>query len=630
MKFVALISGGKDGIYSAKLATDHGHNLVAFANLYPEEKDELDSHMFQTIGHEMIEHISEACEIPVVRQPLIGKSEQTSSVDISEFTDSDEVSDLEKLLIKCQEKFEGLQAVSCGAILSDYQRCRVELVCKKLGLINLSPIWQMNQVELVESMIESGMEVVLSKVATMGLKPIPHVGMNIKLLFGKLKKLSDDWGINAAGEGGEFESLVLYCPGMYKSRIKLVEKEVILDGINDDGSVGYLKVKSVEFEKAAFEEKKPKCSEKCLSSLTNLDFSKSFQEYPTVHPPLSKHFDNTDSLVISNIYATINKTDIQTGTNSSKKPDIETVKLSVQLAFTLLETQLKLHKFSKSDIACVRLYVSNLDQYSVINQVYAEYFGIHSPARVCLGVDYPEKIVLSMEVIATRQKVLKKVHVESQSFWAPAMIGPYSQAMVYQGFCFISGMIGLKSFSMVMGDSEEQEILPRQHVDAVKSVLSLEKFQKKSVVLEWRRYNEIVYFSDQKSIETPNNDDNNEVDDKEEEQPYDQQLETLYISNLPKNANLEVEEILWNPEVSKIPEILHFENLTDFKTFVLANRKNDEFSIRLFHSSNPEYFNYNLLAKDVLMNAQFRKTKTLSTIPVMSDSSKVMCVIYYY
>jgi len=367
-----------------------------------------------------------------------------------------------------------------------------------------------------------------------------------------------------------------------------------------------------------------------LSSLTNLDFSKSFQEYPTVHPPLSKHFEKTDSLVISNIYATINKSDTKTGTKTGTKLDINTVKLSVQLAFTLLETQLKLHKFSKSDIACVRLYVSNLDQYSAINQVYAEYFGVNSPARVCLGVDYPEKIILSMEVVATRQKVIKKVHVESQSFWAPAMIGPYSQAMLYRGYCFISGMIGLKSFSMVMGDSEEQEKLPRQHVDAVKSVLSLGNFQKKSVVLEWRRYNEIVYFSDEKSVETAEIEDENENEDENEEEPYDKKLETLYINNLPKNANLEVEEILWNPEVSKTPEILHFESLTDFKTFVLANRKNDEFSIRLFHSSNPENFDYNLLAKDVLMNAQFRKTKTLSTIPVMSDSGKIFCVIYYY
>lgn len=37
------------------------------------------------------------------------------------------------------------QGVSCGAILSDYQRLRVEAVCASLGLTSLSYLWQRNQ-----------------------------------------------------------------------------------------------------------------------------------------------------------------------------------------------------------------------------------------------------------------------------------------------------------------------------------------------------------------------------------------------------------------------------------------------------------------------------------------------------
>merc|ERR1712150_279692 len=84
---------------------------------------------------------------------------------------------------------------------------------------------------------------------------------------------------------------------------------------------------------------------------------------------------------------------------------------------------------------------------------------------------------------------------------------------------------------------------------------------------------------------------------------------TISISNLPRNANLEIEEILWNAEVGAgLPVIKYFENLREFKNFVLDNCRNDDFSVRLFHSSNPEYFDYNELAKDVLMNAQFKET----------------------
>lgn len=51
MKVVALVSGGKDSCYSMQLCKQHGHEIVALANLLPEETapDELDSFMFQTV-----------------------------------------------------------------------------------------------------------------------------------------------------------------------------------------------------------------------------------------------------------------------------------------------------------------------------------------------------------------------------------------------------------------------------------------------------------------------------------------------------------------------------------------------------------------------------------------------------
>ncbi len=49
---VGLVSGGKDSCYAMYLAMREGHEVVALANLLPEEDqpDELDSYMFQTVG----------------------------------------------------------------------------------------------------------------------------------------------------------------------------------------------------------------------------------------------------------------------------------------------------------------------------------------------------------------------------------------------------------------------------------------------------------------------------------------------------------------------------------------------------------------------------------------------------
>jgi diphthine-ammonia ligase len=53
MKVVGLISGGKDSIHNLLHCVALGHEVVCVANLRPPEVDEMDSFMFQTVGHEV-------------------------------------------------------------------------------------------------------------------------------------------------------------------------------------------------------------------------------------------------------------------------------------------------------------------------------------------------------------------------------------------------------------------------------------------------------------------------------------------------------------------------------------------------------------------------------------------------
>ena len=55
-------------------------------------------------------------------------------------TSKDEIEDLYELLLEAKLKFPDLQAVVSGAVLSDYQRIRVENVCSRLGLVSISPL----------------------------------------------------------------------------------------------------------------------------------------------------------------------------------------------------------------------------------------------------------------------------------------------------------------------------------------------------------------------------------------------------------------------------------------------------------------------------------------------------------
>ncbi|KAK1138609.1 diphthine--ammonia ligase-like [Acipenser oxyrinchus oxyrinchus] len=98
MKVVALISGGKDSCYNMMQCVAAGHQIVALANLRPaeNEKDELDSYMYQTVGHQAIDLYAEAMDLPLYRRTIEG-----TSLDIGrEYSEchGDEVEDLYHLL----------------------------------------------------------------------------------------------------------------------------------------------------------------------------------------------------------------------------------------------------------------------------------------------------------------------------------------------------------------------------------------------------------------------------------------------------------------------------------------------------------------------------------------------------
>ena len=125
MKFIGLISGGKDSFFNIYHCISQGHELVALGNLYPEISDEIDSFMFQTVGHDVIEYYSQCLDVPLYRQPILGKSTNQNLEYL--VTENDEIEDLYKLLSKIVDAHPEIEGVSCGAILSHYQRTRVKM-----------------------------------------------------------------------------------------------------------------------------------------------------------------------------------------------------------------------------------------------------------------------------------------------------------------------------------------------------------------------------------------------------------------------------------------------------------------------------------------------------------------------
>lgn len=83
--------------------------------------------MFQSVGSEAIDLYAGAMDLPLFRTEIRGQSIQTSLDYTPNEDENDEVEDLYRLLAKVQSSIQ-IDAVCSGAILSDYQRVRVENV----------------------------------------------------------------------------------------------------------------------------------------------------------------------------------------------------------------------------------------------------------------------------------------------------------------------------------------------------------------------------------------------------------------------------------------------------------------------------------------------------------------------
>lgn len=68
-------------------------------------------------------------------------------------------------------------------------------------------------------MIEAGMQVVLIKVAGIGLTE-KHLGKTLGEMRNTLFRLNQLYGSHICGEGGEYESFTIDCP-LFKSKIQL-------------------------------------------------------------------------------------------------------------------------------------------------------------------------------------------------------------------------------------------------------------------------------------------------------------------------------------------------------------------------------------------------------------------------
>jgi predicted ATP pyrophosphatase (TIGR00289 family) len=219
MKVAALCSGGKDSTFALWLAMKQGHEINSLVAMIPKRED---SWMFHSANIHLIDFFAECSGIPLVKVETSGEREK-------------ELKDLKHALQKLD-----VEGVISGAIASKYQKSRIDGICNKFGLIHLAPLWGRDPLDLLNEMVGTRFEAVVTSVAAEGFDE-KWLGRKIDEKCVKdLAKLHEKFRINVCGEGGEYESLVLDAP-FFGKRIELVETQRIWKGTS-----GYLLVKRAE------------------------------------------------------------------------------------------------------------------------------------------------------------------------------------------------------------------------------------------------------------------------------------------------------------------------------------------------------------------------------------------------
>ncbi len=212
MKLGILFSGGKDSTLAAYLAKRMGHEIICLISIKSQNND---SYMFHTPSIMSVVKQAEVMELPLILKITPGEKEK-------------ELKELEDAIKEAVEKYQ-IEGIVTGAIASEYQASRIKKICDTLGIESINPLWGKDQIEILKLLIENNFKVIITAVAAYPLDD-KWLGRQIDDKFIEdVKKLSDKFKINPAGEGGEFETLVLNCP-LFKRELKIVGKKTSGEG----------------------------------------------------------------------------------------------------------------------------------------------------------------------------------------------------------------------------------------------------------------------------------------------------------------------------------------------------------------------------------------------------------------
>ncbi|KAI1821736.1 hypothetical protein F4861DRAFT_443628 [Xylaria intraflava] len=587
LSVIALISGGKDSFFSILHCQANGHRVVALANLYPsaatgdkssrslqrDDRNEvpgprehgscspvqagdiqaddssgetdLNSFMYQTVGHQIIPLYAQVTGLPLHRQPILGTAVHqglsyarpryapqvpavTSSGPTPRPSDvyasptaherelaEDETESLVPLLRTILRAHPEANALCTGAILSTYQRTRIESVALRLGLVPLSYLWQFTELpasvsggcydqvaNLAEKVASIDYDVkrrarkrrqgsarddarLLRDMAAVGfdarIVKVASAGLDEDFLW---ENVASDAGVQRVGramrrfgaaggrgsilgEGGEFETLVIDGPpSLFKGRIVISDEDRRV--VREGGGSSWLRfpradvVRKNELELAgeslarAVAVRAPELLdprfEDVIQQLLMPGVGEKQRLSGSTSPSLRDESSGlTTNLSSTSISSSLMLTESKCQLSPSSESSVEewcylggngagSLSVVEQTASIVdqIRRQLSKHALPPTAITNSVIVLRHMSDFPLVNERYGSLFDEpNPPSRVTISCGdklLPEDAMIA--VYLTVQMRLhpherRGLHVQSRSYWAPANIGPYSQAIAF-------------------------------------------------------------------------------------------------------------------------------------------------------------------------------------------------------
>jgi diphthine-ammonia ligase len=209
MGATALVSGGKDSIYAASLCEAQGWPVEELVTIQPADPDSM---LYHTPNLEWVR----------LQAAAWGTRHRVVTA-----RGADEAAELAAL---AEAVSEGDGPVVAGAIESSFQWARLVRVADAAKRRVFVPLWRKSADRVVRAEIDAGLDIRLVHLAAEGLTPdLLGRRLDLALLEEIGRRSSRGPRVHPAGEGGEYETLVVDAP-FFSRRLELEEVTPIVSG----------------------------------------------------------------------------------------------------------------------------------------------------------------------------------------------------------------------------------------------------------------------------------------------------------------------------------------------------------------------------------------------------------------